>query len=461
VNTRIDVAPVLDPSRSGHNSRRRGKLDHDPDVELDHDPDVEKDGIVAARIAAHPVATRAQPVCGRHRRRLLPRGFASLPRGCILSNRGTADAPSDGLSSKLCAARRARRAQGWTIEAVFHFPPKLSIPGSGSAAVVTARVRLDKGRKMTVLILRSINRTKGGCMRLSLAMLSAAALAAGLSAPAPAADGDWGRVSKALGKSGTVLPGGIYRVVLPRSDLKATLDGVALKPTFALGGWVAFEKVGQDAMIMGDLVLTQSEVNPVMSKLFAGGIEITALHNHLLRNRPFTMYLHVFGEGDPVKLATALHNALAASRTPLSAAASGSSQSPPAPTLDIAAIGHILGAKGKNAGGVYQFSFPRAEPIREGGMVVPPAMGVANAINFEPTGDGKAAITGDFVLTGHEVNPVAKALRAHGIEVTAVHNHMLGEEPRLFFLHFWAHDDAKKLAEGLKAALANVNVKRG
>lgn len=289
----------------------------------------------------------------------------------------------------------------------------------------------------------------------------AAALVTGLSTTALAANGGWSQVAAALGKPGTEMPGGIYRIGLPRTDLKATLDGVALKPAFALGGWLAFEKMGSRAMVMGDLVLTQSEVNPVMSRLFASGIAITALHNHLLRNQPFTMYLHVFGEGDPVKLATALHNALAESRTPLSAAASGSSHSPPAPALDIAAIGRILGARGKNAGGIYQFSFPRAEPIRENGMVVPPALGVATGINFEPTGGGKAAITGDFVLTGREVNPVAKALRAHGIEVTAVHNHMLGEEPRLFFMHFWAHDDAKKLAEGLRAALANVNVKKG
>lgn len=289
----------------------------------------------------------------------------------------------------------------------------------------------------------------------------AAALVVGLSTPALAANSDWVQVAAAMGKPGTVMPGGIYRISLPRTDLKATLDGVALKPAFALGGWLAFEKMGARAMVMGDLVLTQSEINPVMSKLFASGIEVTALHNHLLRNQPFTMYLHVFGEGDPVKLATALHNALAESRTPMSAAASGSSQSPPAPVLDIAAIDRILGAKGKNAGGVYQFSFPRAEPIRENGMAVPPALGVATGINFEPTGGGKAAITGDFVLIGREVNPVAKALREHGIEVTAVHNHMLGEEPRLFFMHFWAHDDAQKLAEGLKAALANVNVKKG
>ena len=299
-------------------------------------------------------------------------------------------------------------------------------------------------------------------MRSAIMICAAAALAAGLSSAGFAAAGGWqAQVAEALGKPGIEMPGGIYRVALPRTDIKATLDGVALKPAFALGGWVAFKKMGDQAMVMGDVVLTQSEINPVMSRLFASRIEITALHNHLLRNRPFTMYLHVFGEGDPVKLATALHNALAVSRTPLSAAAPGSAQPAAAPALDTAAIDRILGAKGKNAGGVYQLGFPRTEPIREGGMVVPPAMGVANAINFEPTGDGKAAITGDFVLTGREVNPVAKALRAHGIEVTAVHNHMLGEQPRLFFMHFWAHDDARKLAEGLKAALAQINIAKG
>jgi hypothetical protein len=294
--------------------------------------------------------------------------------------------------------------------------------------------------------------------RLGIAKCAIFALVAGVSATAFAAEADWSKVAEALGKSGTEMPGGVYRVGLPRTDVKATLDGVALKPAFALGGWLAFKKMGGQAMVMGDLVLTQSEIAPVMSKLIESGIAITALHNHLLRNQPFTMYMHVFGEGDPVKLATALHAALAESRTPLSAAASGGAQPAAAPALDVAALDRILGAKGRNAGGVYQFGIPRAEPVREGGMVVPPAMGVANAINFEPTGDGKAAITGDFVLTGPEVNPVLKALREHGIEVTAIHNHMLGEEPRLFFMHFWAHDDARKLAEGLKAALAQINI---
>ena len=203
---------------------------------------------------------------------------------------------------------------------------------------------------------------------------------------------------------------------------------------------------------MGDLVLTMDEVNPVMTKLAAGGIEITALHNHLLRNQPFTMYMHVQGLGDPAKLAAALRTALAESKTPFTGAPAAAS-APPAIDLDTAALDQTLGTKGTNNGGVYQFTIPRAEPIKDDGMEVPPPMGSANAINFQPTGGGKAAITGDFVLIAKEVNPVLSALRDHGIEVTAIHNHMLGDEPHLYFMHFWANDDAIKLAKGIRAAL--------
>jgi hypothetical protein len=287
-------------------------------------------------------------------------------------------------------------------------------------------------------------------MRFFLTRLVAAALLAGASGLAFAADDEWqAGVGEALGKTGATAPGGIYRVGLPRSDLKVTLDGVELKPGFALGGWLAFEKMGNEGMVMGDLVLTENEVNPVMTKLAAGGIEVTALHNHLLRNQPFTMYMHVLGHGDPAKLAAVLHTALAESKTPLTspAGAGGAPAAPPAIDLDTAALDRTLGAKGTNNGGVYQFSIPRAEPIKDGGMDVPPPMGSANAINFQPTGGGKAAITGDFVLIAKEVNPVLTALRDHGIEVTAIHNHMLDDQPHLYFMHFWANDDAKKLAE--------------
>jgi hypothetical protein len=294
-------------------------------------------------------------------------------------------------------------------------------------------------------------------MRLHVRELALIALLAGAPGLAVAAD-DWqAQVGEALGKSGTAAPGGVYRVGLPRTDLKVTLDGVELKPGFALGGWLAFEKMGDQGMVMGDLVLTENEVKPVMTKLAVGGIDVTALHNHLLRNQPFTMYMHVLGHGDPVKLAAALHAALAESKTPLSAAPAAAAAPPPI-DLDTTAIDQILGAKGTNNGGVYQFSVPRAEPIKDNGMDVPPPMGSAIAINFQPTGGGKAAITGDFVLIAKEVNPVLRAVRDHGIEVTAIHNHMLDDQPHLYFMHFWANDDARKLAEGLKAALAQINI---
>jgi hypothetical protein len=268
------------------------------------------------------------------------------------------------------------------------------------------------------------------------------------------AQGEWDAVAKALGRTGSELPGGIYRVGLGRSDLKVTLDGVQIRPTLALGSYLAFQKMGSEAMVMGDLVLLQEEVNPVMKKLVEGGIEITALHNHLLRSSPFTMYMHFLGHGDPVKLATALRTALAESKTPLTAPPAGA-QAPI--DLDTAAIERTLGAKGTPNGGVYGFNIARAETITEDGMPIPIGMGSGIVINFQPTGGGKAAITGDFVLIAKEVNPGLRTLRETGIEVTALHSHMLEEQPRLFFMHFWANDDAQKLADGLKSALGKVN----
>jgi hypothetical protein len=277
------------------------------------------------------------------------------------------------------------------------------------------------------------------------------------------------QIASGLGKQGTEMPGGVYRVGLPRTDLEVTLDGVAIKPALALGSWLAFKPMGNEVMVMGDLVLTEAEINPVLTRLEQGGIGITALHNHLLRASPATMYMHVHGYGDATKLATTLREALNASKTPFGAETAGISpqaaaqatttaSTGSAPDLDTATIDQALGRKGKMNGGVYQVSVPRAEAVKDSGMEVPEAMGSAIAINIQPTGAGKAAITGDFVLTADEVNPVIKALQSNGIEVTALHNHMLNDEPRLFFMHFWANDDAQKLAKGLRAALDQVKV---
>ncbi|MDQ3918901.1 MAG: DUF1259 domain-containing protein [Acidobacteriota bacterium] len=272
---------------------------------------------------------------------------------------------------------------------------------------------------------------------------------------------DWKAVGQALGKEGAMQPGDVYKVSLPRSDLQVTAGGVQIKPALALGGWVAFKQMGNQAMVMGDLVLTEDEVTPVMTKLQEGGVEQTALHNHVLHESPRVMYMHIHAAGDAAKIAKAIHDALSLSKTPLTA--------PPSPPaggdqdlgFDTKQLDQTMGQAGKVNGGVYQFSIPRAEAVTDGGMEVPPSMGVAQAINFQPTGGGKAAITGDFVLTASEVNPVIKALRDNGIEVTALHSHMLTENPRLFFMHFWADDDAQKLARGLRAALDKVNIKKG
>jgi Domain of Unknown Function (DUF1259) len=262
---------------------------------------------------------------------------------------------------------------------------------------------------------------------------------------------DWTKVDGIFGRSAAVA-GEIHRYGFPRTDLQVTLDGVTIRPAFALGGWIAFEPMRDTAMIMGDLVLLQSEVNPVMAKLIEGGLEVTAVHNHLLRAEPLTFYMHVGGHGDPAKMAQTIRDALAVSKTPL--VLPPPPAQPPAIDLDTAQLDQIIGAKGAANGGVYQFNVPRRDPITEGGMMVGmPAMGGATAINFQPTGGGKAAITGDFVLIGSEVNDVVRTLKSNGIDVTAIHSHMLTEQPRIIFMHFWANDDALKLAKALRAAL--------
>lgn len=280
--------------------------------------------------------------------------------------------------------------------------------------------------------------------------------ALGLSAAGQQTPAEWRGVERNMGKPGTLLPGDVFKFSFPRSDLKVTVKGVELKPALALGSWVAFKRMGNEGMVMGDLVLTEDEVSLVMFKLQQGGIEQSALHNHVLGESPRVMYMHITAHGNPTPLAETIHAVLALTATPMSAPAGN----PPASDLgiDTKRLDKIIGVAGKANGGVYQFSVPRAEKIMEEGMEVPPAMGVATAINFQPTGGGKAAITGDFVMTAGEVNEVIRTLRVNGIEVTALHSHMLKEEPRLFFMHFWANDDAMKLAQGLRAALDKTNV---
>ena len=277
---------------------------------------------------------------------------------------------------------------------------------------------------------------------------------------ADAAEPDWKAVEQALGKSGQLQDGGVFRIGMPRTDLNVTVKGVPVKAGFALGSYAAFKQVGDHAMVMGDLVLLDQEVPAVMSGLFAGGLEVTAVHNHLNEMTPHVMYMHYGGHGDAVQLARALRQALSTSGTPLGTAPAAAAPAS-GPTLDTKAIEQALGRSGRDAGGgVFQVTVPRAEAITEMGQALLPAMGVVTVMNFQPTSDGKAAITGDFVLIDKEVNPVAKALRQHGVDVTAIHNHALMDSPRLFYMHFWANDDPTKLAQALKAALDQTNSRR-
>ena len=322
-------------------------------------------------------------------------------------------------------------------------------------------------RVLTSRALKRISLAAVGAIIATVFVLAACSAPQNTNAPASGEQQsatDWKPVEQALGKAGSMQPGDVYKVSLPRSDLKVTVGGVELKPALALGSWVAFKKTGDMTMVMGDLVLAEDEVTPVLTKLQEGGVEISALHNHVLRESPRVMYMHIHAMGDAVKIAKAIHDALSLSKTPFAASPA------PAQTQDIGIdtkqIDQIMGQTGKANGVVYQYSIARADEVTDvsmdaKGTVIPPPMGVAQAINVQPTGGGKAAITGDFVLIASEVNPVIKELRDNGIEVTALHSHMLTDSPHLFFMHFWANDDAQKLARGLRTALDKVNIKKG
>lgn len=266
---------------------------------------------------------------------------------------------------------------------------------------------------------------------------------------------DWTAVNNAIGRAGTRQPDGVMKYSFPRGDLDVSLDGVKIKPALALGSWVAFKRAGAgNTMVMGDLVLTADEVQPVIAALEGLGVHPTAVHNHLLGESPRIVYVHIAASGEPVRIAGVIGSAIGKTKTPAAVAASPIAA--PAMDLDTAFIHRTLGYAGKVNSGVYQVSVPRPDRIRMGGEIIPPSMGVSTAINFQPTGGGRAAITGDFVMEAREVDQIVRALRTNHIAITALHSHMVGENPRLYFLHFWANDNVAKLASALRACLDQI-----
>jgi hypothetical protein len=275
-------------------------------------------------------------------------------------------------------------------------------------------------------------------------------LASAARAQTPAPSLDTAAIDSALGRAGQQ-QGDVYRVSFPRTDLKVAVRGLPLRAGFALGSWAAFEKAGADSVVHGDLVLAESEVDPVISKLFENGLEITAVHNHILEETPRVMYVHYWGRGDAAKLAAGLHAALAVTGTPAAAGAPAAAADDPDLHADV--IQQRLGKTGAVRGGVLSIAVPRPEKITMMGVDMPPAMGMATALNFQAAGSGNVAATGDFVMLGEEVNPVAKALRQNGIAIRALHNHMIHGTPELYFMHFWVVGPPERVADGLRAAV--------
>ena len=263
---------------------------------------------------------------------------------------------------------------------------------------------------------------------------------------------DTAAIDRGFGRTGQTMPGSVYRLAIPRTDLRVTIGSLTVLPGFALGGYAAFVAQPQGTLAVGDLVLLEPEIAPVMGSLKASGFEITALHNHLRGEHPHVMYMHFMGSGDAGTLAAQLHTALAKSATPLGPLA----PAVPKSLSFQATIESVLNLRGRVNGAILSFSVPRAEAISVNGIVIPPAAGVATAINFQAAGGENVATTGDFVLLGNEVTPVEQTLLANGIAVTALHHHMIDDSPHLYYMHFWAVGPPAQVAAGLHQALVQI-----
>jgi hypothetical protein len=264
---------------------------------------------------------------------------------------------------------------------------------------------------------------------------------------------DTGAIDDAIGMAGQP-QGEVYKISLARTDLSISIDDISVKPRLALNSWIAFKAHGDVAVTHGDLVLKEDEVGPVLRMLEQHGITITALHNHLIRETPKVMYLHFWGEGDAEELAAHLRRALILTKTPF-AKSNGAEKSQDKTENELPAqrIQEVLGEKGILKDGVLSIAVPRQQAITMHNVDLPASMGMATALNFQAAGVSQVAATGDFVLMAPEVSRVASALVRHGIQITALHNHLILSTPELYFMHFWAHDSTERVVEGLRAAL--------
>jgi len=245
---------------------------------------------------------------------------------------------------------------------------------------------------------------------------------------------------------------GVFKVSLARADLHVTVEGVSLTPPMGLTCWAAFKRVGNHTIVMGDQVLLEDQVNPVMDVALDNGLEVTALHNHFLGDSPKMMFMHIGGMGDEEQLAAAIGKVFAKIKETSGAKSEPRSTpiDPAKSTLDTAKIESVLGRKGDLAGGVYKLTIGRTTKM--GGHEMGNAMGVNTWAAFAGS-DDQAVVDGDFAMYESEVQGVLKALRRAGIRIVAIHNHMIGESPRLVFLHFWGVGSTRKLAQGLSSAL--------
>jgi hypothetical protein len=266
----------------------------------------------------------------------------------------------------------------------------------------------------------------------------------------------WQPVEQAIGKNGTMSPDGILKVGFTRTDLNVTIGDVRLNPAMALDSWVAFQRMGDGAMVMGDLVLTEDEIGPVLDKLARSDMNVTAIHNTLIGETPYVLDLHIEGQGDPVRMAETIHDALLLSGTPFGEPVNAPHEND---SIDGVQLDRIMGYDSAYGDGIYNYQIPRKERIMNGGMEIPVSLDVATSLKFQPLSGENAAVTGDFTLTASEVGHVTRALNENGMQVTAIHTHMLTESPRLYYLHFWGTGNAYELAKGLHEAVHRTNYK--